>query len=959
MSDKSSYWYDRFWPMWIGPDSPIKSVAVFADRIRAAKCVAVDCETAAPLANEGGEIDPEDLDNPKKRKGSALSFKEASLVGVSLTWREDTPPPELAEGHPCPPPNKEGPWYPSIYIPLGHHLYNNCGVDAENLIQEVLGDTRRAKVTHNGFTFDGPMFLAKKKWVTRRPWLDTSLMAGMWNEHRPRKLKVLGEEDLGFPTMNLTGLGNIPFDALPPSTAYKYACQDSHLTYGLMEHYAACFKRSYPAALTLLGKIDFPMSELFYRMSATGMTVNWPLLRRYQAACAEVIEKCTEKARKLLGADINLGSPIQVRKAFAKVGLPIPNAQAETLAALDHPAAKYITLANTFTIYLTRYVDGIAKHAWPDGRVRPTFVLWEVPAKGKKAGTVTGRASARNPLVHQFPKEAIRFPVDLFPDLSEGVKQLVERVWNPVKDCYEMVPALHCRALLGAHEGHLLVASDLSQIEPRVSAAVTGEPLWLDGYRRGIGIYKPSGARIFHKTEDEVHKKSKEYKAAKVYILTKNYLGGAETVLHSCHKNGIEITLDEVKADLQKLAREVPLITAYPQTHIMPQLLKNGYVESIFGRRRRFPLFHPKDHKMLRQATNSTIQGPAYDIMKLAMLRIDDEYRAKQMVAELCLNVHDEAVTTAPYAEVMEVADIQERELTRPVKELPHQLPLECETEVGKWYGRMVSLETYKDMVRVSGGPVPDPYAYEPTYRKMKEAMAKSDSSNKVEPEPKTIPPDEPATSAEDRRDIYRMLVKDVLPCQRCSLSAMESSNWTKVGPLGTISEPVDVMWLIGHPTPEDLTTRRILSGAEGSLIRQEAYRAGLPIPPGGKSVIASSVWCAVEDSKTLSGRYLNNCRPYLERLMELTKPKVVVALGSVAMRSLLRINLVGLEDRLGWHRLPDGTLMMVTYGPKFLFVHPGYTEVVREHLDQVKRYLSGGEIVVPDRNSEGVDAPF
>jgi uracil-DNA glycosylase len=151
----------------------------------------------------------------------------------------------------------------------------------------------------------------------------------------------------------------------------------------------------------------------------------------------------------------------------------------------------------------------------------------------------------------------------------------------------------------------------------------------------------------------------------------------------------------------------------------------------------------------------------------------------------------------------------------------------------------------------------------------------------------------------------------------------------------------VDLLWLGAQPYPEDVKMKQLFSDRSGSLLRQAAYQAGLPIPPASKSaLIAPTVWCMSELGKDILSSHIDRCRVFLDQVIELADPKVILALGSVAMRGVLRTREVGLEGRLGWHTLPSGHQVMVTYHPMNILSSPGLYSKFRGHLDEVKSKL-------------------
>ena len=227
-----------------------------------------------------------------------------------------------------------------------------------------------------------------------------------------------------------------------------------------------------------------------------------------------------------------------------------------------------------------------------NGRLYADFIQW---------GAETGRFSSRNPNLQNVPA----------PHTAHGKA---------------------IRNLFIAPEGYKLVVADYSQIEPRVIAAMSKDPIMMDNYLTGGDIYTTVGNTM-----------GVDRKAGKVLVLAMAYGVGPDKI-----SSQIGCSIQEAKALLNSFAEKFPSVSKY-KTMVVSVARKKGYVTTIMNRRRYLPDIDSRVMKFRasseRQAFNTRIQGTAADIIKLAMIRA---YDALPQEAKLILTVHDELVTLTP-----------------------------------------------------------------------------------------------------------------------------------------------------------------------------------------------------------------------------------------------------------------------------------------------------------------------
>lgn len=263
-----------------------------------------------------------------------------------------------------------------------------------------------------------------------------------------------------------------------------------------------------------------------------------------------------------------------------------------------------------------------------NGRLYADFIQW---------GAETGRFSSRNPNLQNVPA----------PHTVHGKA---------------------IRNLFIAPEGYKLVVADYSQIEPRVIAAMSKDPIMMDNYLTGGDIYTTVGNTM-----------GVDRKAGKVLVLAMAYGVGPDKI-----SNQIGCSVQEAKALLNSFAEKFPSVSKY-KTMVVSVARKKGYVTTIMNRRRYLPDIDSRVPKLRasseRQAFNTRIQGTAADIIKLAMIRAHD---ALPKEAKLILTVHDELVTLTPDSLVEETREAI-REAMEGIKLLP--IPLVADIKVVQKWG--------------------------------------------------------------------------------------------------------------------------------------------------------------------------------------------------------------------------------------------------------------------------------
>ena len=396
----------------------------------------------------------------------------------------------------------------------------------------------------------------------------------------------------------------------------------------------------------LYNEIEFPLAQVLADMTRIGMLVDRDGIDQFGVKLRSELEQVLTRIHMETGsASFNPNSPKQLGEMlFDTMGLPHGkktqrgwSTDAETLEALrDYPLVEDILQYRAYQKLNSTYVEGLLKVMGEDDRVHTRFNQTEAR---------TGRLSSDNPNLQNIP---IR---------TELGSQL--------------------RAYFIAKPGCVLVDADYSQIELRILAHVTGDEHMQQAFRSGQDIHRSTAARIYGIPQGEVTPRVRS--GAKAINFGIMYGKGA----YSLSKD-IGVTVKEADAFLKNYLAAFPSVSSYMDKTIA-DARANGYVSTLFGRRRALPELNSNSHNIRasgeRMARNTPIQGTAADVIKLAMVRVWKRLRDEKMESRLILTVHDELIVEAPEAEAEKAAQILREEMEGCVH---YAVPLSTDVHAGK-----------------------------------------------------------------------------------------------------------------------------------------------------------------------------------------------------------------------------------------------------------------------------------
>ena len=451
---------------------------------------------------------------------------------------------------------------------------------------------------------------------------DTMLQSYVLEAHKPHGLESLAERHLGrrglsYEDLCGKGVNQIPFAQVEVDRAAEYSGEDSEMT--LHVHQTLWPQIEADARLReVYERIEMPIAEVLERIEITGVLIDSAVLARQSHELAERMVALEAQAHELAGQPFNMGSPKQIGEIlFGKLGLPVkkktasgaPSTDEEVLAELaaDYPLPARILDHRSLAKLKGTYTDKLPLMVNPaTGRVHTNYA---------QAVAVTGRLASNDPNLQNIP---IRTP--------EGRR---------VREAFIAPP------------GHVLMSADYSQIELRIMAHISEDPALLRAFERGLDVHRATASEVFGTPVDEVSSEQRRY--AKVINFGLIYGMGAFGLA-----SNLGIEQKAAKDFIDKYFARFAGVKRY-MDETRAQARRQGYVETVFGRRLWLPEINsgngPRKAGAERQAINAPMQGTAADLIKLAMLAVQDAIDRERRATRMVMQVHDELVLEVPAAE--------------------------------------------------------------------------------------------------------------------------------------------------------------------------------------------------------------------------------------------------------------------------------------------------------------------
>ncbi|MCD3434734.1 DNA polymerase I [Streptococcus equi subsp. zooepidemicus] len=399
--------------------------------------------------------------------------------------------------------------------------------------------------------------------------------------------------------------------------------------------------------------IELPLANVLAKMEIEGIAVNQDSLQEMAEQNKVVIEELTQEIYEMAGEVFNINSPKQLGVIlFEKMQLPLHLTKKtktgystavdvlERLAPIAPIVAKILDYRQITKLQST-YVIGLQDYIMADGRIHTRYL---------QDLTQTGRLSSVDPNLQNIP---IR--------LEQG--RLIRKAFTP------------------SHDDAVLLSSDYSQIELRVLAHISGDEHLIAAFKEGADIHTSTAMRVFgiEKPEDVTANDRRNAKAVNFGIV----YGISDFGL----SNNLGIPRKQAKAYIDTYFERYPGIKDYME-RVVREAKDKGYVETLFKRRRQLPDINSRQFNLRsfaeRTAINSPIQGSAADILKIAMINLDQALVAGGFETKMLLQVHDEIVLEVPSRELAAIKELVKETMESAVN---LAVPLRVDESAGKsWY---------------------------------------------------------------------------------------------------------------------------------------------------------------------------------------------------------------------------------------------------------------------------------
>lgn len=506
----------------------------------------------------------------------------------------------------------------AIYIPLAHdYLGAPNQLPRDKILQQlkpILENPKQGKIGHN-LKYDFSVF-ANHGITLRGIAFDTMLESYVLNSAGSRHdLDTLAKKHLDYTTTTFTdiagkGAKQLTFNQIPLEKAGPYAAEDADISLQLHQ----CFwpkLQQHPGLVATLTQIEMPLLTVLARMERCGVCIDVERLQQQSREIAKRLEQIEQQAYTLAGHVFNLSSPKQLQEVlYTQLKLPIlqrtPTGQASTAEevlqelALTYPLPKVLLEYRSLSKLKSTYTDRLPEQV--DVKTQRIHTSYH------QAVAATGRLSSSDPNLQNIP---IR---------SEEGRRI--------------------RQAFIAPPGYKLLAADYSQIELRIMAHLSQDPGLLHAFAEGLDIHKATAAEVLNIAIEQVtaeqRRNAKAINFGLIYGMSAFGLARQLGIERQAAQNYMDVYFTRypgVKQYMENTRR---------QAHAQ------GYVETLFGRRLHLPDINARNIFLQkaaeRAAINAPLQGTAADLIKRAMIAVDDWLQTSQLDIKMIMQVHDELI---------------------------------------------------------------------------------------------------------------------------------------------------------------------------------------------------------------------------------------------------------------------------------------------------------------------------
>lgn len=527
-----------------------------------------------------------------------LDIHVAELVGVSFSWKANQ----------------------GCYIPVPNNFE-----DAKTLIQRLqpVFKSNKLKIAQN-LKFDLAV-LTKYNLQMNGPFFDTMIAHYLLEPDHKHNMQVLSEKYLNYTPVNIEELigkkgknqgsmKNVPLEIIA-----NYASEDTDVTFQLKNVFAPLLKKS--NLLNVFEDIEIPLIKVLESMEREGIRIDSDFLTDYSKELNKQALLIQERIFQTAGAEFNISSPQQVGLIlFEKLKLAEKpkktktgqyQTDEETLNSLlgKHEIVDLILNFRTLQKLKSTYVDALPL------LVKPT--THRIHTSFNQAVAATGRLSSQNPNLQNIP---------IRTDLGKEIR----------------------KAFIPRDENHVLLSADYSQIELRIIAHISNDQAMIEAFNSGLDIHTATAAKVWKvlpaEVDKEMRRKAKTVNFGIIYGISAFGLS-----------QRVQIPRNEAKEIIETYFKEFSGVRNYMDSTIQ-SARDLGYVETITGRKRLIRDINSANATVRgfseRNAINAPIQGSAADMIKIAMIKVNEWLSNSGFKTKMILQVHDELVFDVPKEEL-------------------------------------------------------------------------------------------------------------------------------------------------------------------------------------------------------------------------------------------------------------------------------------------------------------------
>ena len=397
-------------------------------------------------------------------------------------------------------------------------------------------------------------------------------------------------------------------------------------------------------SLQYFQRVEMPLSKVLARIEGNGVYVNSGKLYQLAQYIDELYKKEENAIRQFTPQPLNINAPKEISKLlFDTLKLPSKSRSTseENLLKIEretgHPVIQHIIKARQYTRLNNTFALKLPQKINPDtNRIHGTYNQNKVK---------TGRLSCENPSLQNIPSK--------------------NKLGRAIRKTFE------------AERNRKIVAADYSQVELKILAHLSNEPSLIEAFKTGRDIHQSTAALVFNKGYDEVtgdeRKSAKAINFGLIYGMSKYGLASE-----------LNVTQNKASDFINAYFAAMPAVANFIQG-LKDYAEENGYVKTITGRKINIENAQSSDYKSkasaLRAASNAPMQGSASDIIKIAMIKVDHELRARQLDAKINMQVHDELIIDCDESQAMEVARVLKHCMENAVK---LSVPLDVDVGIGE-----------------------------------------------------------------------------------------------------------------------------------------------------------------------------------------------------------------------------------------------------------------------------------